>query len=71
VKKPRRGRDHAGDCPRAFDIGRYMERKHRRTLLRQAQAVPRRRDCYDERGFMYQGIVDLASIRIWLRYPVL
>ena len=25
---------------------------------------------YDKREFMYQGTVDVASIRIWLRDPV-
>jgi len=25
---------------------------------------------YDKRAFMYQGTVDVASIRIWLRDPV-
>ena len=25
---------------------------------------------YDKRAFMYQGTVDVASVRIWLRDPV-
>ena len=35
--------------------------------LRQFRAVATR---YDKREFMYQGSVDVASIRIWLRDPV-
>ena len=35
--------------------------------LKQFRAVATR---YDKREFMYQGTVDLASIRIWLRGPV-
>ena len=35
--------------------------------LKQFRAVATR---YDKRAFMYQGTVDVASIRIWLRDPV-
>jgi transposase len=35
--------------------------------LKQFRAVATR---YDKREFMYQGTIDLASIRIWLRDPV-
>ena len=35
--------------------------------LKQFRAVATR---YDKRDFMYQGTVDVASIRIWLRDPV-
>jgi transposase len=35
--------------------------------LKQFRAVATR---YDKREAMYQGTVDLASIRIWLRDPV-
>jgi dienelactone hydrolase len=44
--------------------------QHRRALLQQAQAVPRRRHPLGKRDFMYQATVDVASIRIWLRDPV-
>jgi len=42
-KKHRRGRGRAGGRPPAFDAAR-CKAQHRRALLRQAQAVPRRRD---------------------------
>jgi transposase len=35
--------------------------------LKQFRAVAAR---YAKRDFMYQGTVDVASIRIWLRDPV-
>ena len=69
-KKHRRGRGSAGGRPPAFDAGRYKERNTVERCfakLKQFRAVATR---YDKREFMYQGTVDLASIRIWLRDPV-
>jgi Domain of unknown function (DUF222) len=61
--RPRqRGRPTARLRPRTI-----QRAHHRRAVFRQAQAVPCRRDRYGKREFMYQGTVDLASIRIWLR----
>ena len=65
-KKHRRGRGR----PPAFDAGRYKERNTVERCfakLRQFRAVATR---HDKREFIYQGTVDLASIRIWLRDPV-
>jgi hypothetical protein len=42
-RHPRRNRGSAGGRPPAFDSGRYKGTQHGRTLLQQAQAVPRRR----------------------------
>jgi transposase len=56
--------------PPAFDPGRYKERNTVERCfakLKQFRAVATR---YDKRAFMYQGTVDVASIRIWLRDPV-
>jgi transposase len=69
-KKHRRNRGRAGGRPPAFDAARYKERNTVERCfgkLRQFRAVATR---YDKREFMYQGTVDLASIRIWLRDPV-
>jgi transposase len=69
-KKHRRSRGSAGGRPPAFDAGRYKERSTVERCcarLKQFRAVATR---YDKREFMYQGTVDLASIRIWLRDPV-
>ena len=53
-----------------FDAGRYKERNTVERCfakLKQFRAVATR---YDKREVIYQGNVDLASIRIWLRDPV-
>ena len=60
----------SGGRPPAFDPGRYKERNTVErcfSKLKQFRAVATR---YDKRDFMYQGTVDVASIRIWLRDPV-
>ena len=69
-KKHRRARGRAGGRPPAFDAGRYKERSTVErcfSKLKQFRAVAAR---YDKRDFMYQGTVDVASIRIWLPDPV-
>lgn len=59
-----------GARPPTFDADRY---KHRNTAercinkLKQHRAIAAR---YDKRAHIYQGTVDAASIRIWLRDPV-
>ena len=62
----------AGDAA-VIDVQGAGRDKERTTVercfarLKQFRAVATR---YDKREFMYQGTVDLASIRIWLRDPV-
>jgi transposase len=69
-KTNRRNRGRHGGRPPAFDREQY---KGRNTVercfskLKQFRAVATR---YDNREFIYQGTIDLASIRIWLRDPV-
>jgi transposase len=65
--RARRGR-HGGRPP-SFDLERY---KHRNTAercinkLKHHRAIAAR---YDKRAYIFQGTVDVASIRIWLRDP--
>jgi transposase len=69
-KKHRRNRGRVGGRPPSFDAGRYKERNTVErcfSKLKQFRAVATR---YDKRDYMYQGTVDVASIRIWLRDPV-
>jgi transposase len=69
-KKHRRARGRAGGRPPSFDAGRYKERNTVErcfSKLRQFRAVATR---YDNRDFMYQATVDVASVRIRLRDPV-
>ncbi|WP_433191498.1 transposase [Actinoallomurus sp. CA-150999] len=66
----RRKLGSAGGRPPAFDPEAY---KGRNTVercfnkLRQFRAVAMR---FDKRVRIYQGTIDVASIRIWLRDPV-
>jgi transposase len=60
-----------GGRPPAFDRERYKERNTVERCvnkLRQHRAVATR---YDKRELIYQGTVNVASIRIWLRDPVM
>ncbi|ASU86035.1 transposase [Nocardiopsis gilva YIM 90087] len=63
----RRRRGSAGGRPPAFDRGAYRGRntvERAINLLKQNRAVATR---YDKRAAIYDGTVQLASIRIWLR----
>jgi transposase len=69
-KSHRWRRGSAGGRPPAFDRERYRERntvERCYSKLKQFRAVATR---YDKRELMYQGTIDVASIRIWLRDPV-
>ena len=68
-RENRRKRGSKGGRPPAFDPARYKERNTVERCfakLKQFRAFATR---YDKREFMYQGTVDVASIRIWLRDP--
>jgi transposase len=68
-KDHRRRRGTAGGRPPAFDPGRYRDRntvERCYSKLKQFRAVATR---YDKRKQIYQGTIDVASIRIWLRDP--
>ena len=65
--RARRGR--AGGRPPAFDATQYRNRnvvERCINKLKQYRAVATR---YDKREYMYQGTVDVASVRVWLRDP--
>jgi transposase len=69
-KRHRRARGRRGGRPPAFDAGQYRQRNTVErcfSKLKQFRAVATR---YDKRERIYQGAVDVASIRIWLRDPV-
>jgi transposase len=69
-KDHRRARGRRGGRPPAFDAGHYRQRntvERYFSKLRQFRAVAAR---YDKRELIYQGTLDVASIRIWLRDPV-
>jgi transposase len=69
-KANRRRRGSSGGRPPAFDRDRYTERNTVERCfnkLKNSHAVATR---YDKRERIYQGTIDVASIRIWLRDPV-
>ena len=60
-----------GGRPPAFDKTRYRERntvERAVNKLRATRAVATR---YDKRDYIYRGTIAVASIRIWLRDPVI
>jgi transposase len=66
----RRKKGSRGGRPPSFDTERYKDRNTVERCfnkLRQHRAVATR---YDKRDRIYQGTIDVASIRIWLRDPV-
>jgi transposase len=68
-KNNRRARGRRGGRPPAFDTTRYRDRNTVErcfSKLKQFRAVATR---YDKRKEIFQGTVDAASIRIWLRDP--
>lgn len=74
IKKDQQANRHKlgsqGGRPPAFDPHAYKDRNTVERCvnkLRQFRAVATR---YDKRQLIYQGTIDLASIRIWLRDPV-
>jgi transposase len=65
----RRARGHRGGRPPAFDPGHYQQRNTAGrcfSKLKQFRAIATR---YGKRERIYQGTIDVASIRIWLRDP--
>ena len=59
-----------GGRPPDFDTETYKQRnvvERAINKLRATRAVATR---YDKREYIYQGTIDVASIRIWLRNPV-
>lgn len=66
-----RHRRGIGGRPPSFDSEVYKDRnvvERAINKLRATRAVGTR---YDKRDFVYRGTIDVASIRIWLRDPVL
>ena len=68
-QKTRVAQGTAGGRPPAFDAESYKQRNTvERTIdkLKDFRAVAMRTD---KRDFIFRGMIDLASIRIWLRHP--
>lgn len=69
-KAHRRNRGSAGGRTPVFDAGRYQERNTVERCVNKLKTFRAVATRYDKRERIYQGTVDIASIRIWLRDPV-
>jgi transposase len=69
-KAHRRKRGSAGGRPPAFDPERYKERNTVERCFNKLKGFRAVATRYDKRERIYQGTIDVASIRIWLRDPV-
>ncbi len=68
-QKARAAKGSAGGRPPAFDAASYKQRntvERAINKLKDFRAVAMRTD---KREFVYQGTIDVASIKIWLRHP--
>ena len=68
-QKARAAKGSAGGRPPAFDAEFYKQRntvERAINKLKDFRAVAMRTD---KREFIYQGTIDIASIKIWLRHP--
>ena len=66
--RARRGR--RGGRPPTFDAEHYKQRNTAERCVNKLKAHRAVATRYDKREYMYQGTVDVASIRIWLKDPV-
>ena len=69
-KANRRNRGSTGGRPLAFDSERYKERNTVERCVNRLKSFRAVATRYDKRELIYQGTIDVASIRIWLRGPV-
>jgi transposase len=69
-KAHRRNRGSAGGRPPVFDAGRHKQRNTVERCVNKLKAFRAVASRYDKRECIYQGTVDVASIRIGLRDPV-
>lgn len=69
-KANRRRRGSAGGRPPAFDAECYKDRNTVERCINKLKAFRAVATRYDKLDIIYQGTIDVASIKIWLRDPV-
>ncbi len=65
----RKARGSSGGRPPAFDRDVYKQRNVVERGINKLRATRAMATRYDKREYIYQGTVDIAAIRIWLRDP--
>jgi transposase len=68
-QKARTAKGSAGGRPPAFDSEAYKQRNTTERTINKLKAFRAVAMRTDKREFVYNGTVDVASIRIWLRHP--
>jgi transposase len=63
-------RGHRGGRPSTLDAECYRQGNTAERCVNKLKAHRAVVTRYDKREYMYQGTVDVASIRIWLKAPV-
>ncbi len=69
-KAHRRKRGSAGGRPPDFDTECYKDRNTVERCINKLKAFRAVATRYDKLDIIYQGTIDVASIKIWLRDPV-
>jgi transposase len=69
-RQHRRNRGSTGGRPPSFDPERYRERNTVERCFNKLKSFRAVATRHDKRERIYQGTIDVASIRIWLRDPV-
>jgi transposase len=68
-QKARLAKGSAGGRPPAFDKAAYKQRNTTERAVNRLKAFRAVALRTDKREFVYNGTIDVASIRIWLRHP--
>jgi transposase len=69
-RKTRAAKGSAGGRPPRFDPEVYKKRNTAERAINKLKAFRALALRTDKRAFVYQGTIDIASIKIWLRDPV-
>jgi transposase len=69
-QKARAAKGSAGGRPPTFDTAAYKQRNTAERAYNKLKAFRAVATRIDEREYVFQGPIDVASIKIWLRHPV-
>jgi transposase len=69
-QKARAAKGSAGGRPPKFDTAAYKQRNTAERAFNKLKAFRAVATRTDKREYVFQGTIDVASIKIWLRHPV-